>query len=48
MRSDYGSQYSSEYVKNHFKIKYIVSMGEIGNSLDNREFEYFFVCLKGE
>lgn len=23
-------------------------MGQIGNSLDNREVEYFFVCLKGE
>ncbi len=48
MHSDHGSQYSSEYVKNQSKIKYIVSMGKVGNSLDNREVEYFFGYLKGE
>ncbi len=48
VHSDHGSQYSSEYVKNQSKIKYIVSMSEVGNSLDNREVKYFFGCPKGE
>ncbi|CAM9145015.1 Integrase catalytic domain-containing protein [Mycoplasma marinum] len=48
MHSDHGSQYSSKFVKNSSKIKYSISMGRIGNSLGDREVEYFFGCLKGE
>ena len=48
LHSDHGFQYSSEYVKHKVTKKYITSMGRIGNSLDNRESEYFFSCLKGE
>ena len=47
--SDHGSQYSSEYVINIAKEhNLITSMGRVGNSLDNREAEYFFSCLKSE
>ncbi len=47
--SDHGAQYSSSEVQS--KLKHcggITSMGRVGNSLDNREAEYFFGCLKGE
>ncbi|ASI54028.1 IS3 family transposase [Metamycoplasma hyosynoviae] len=44
---DHGSQYSScEYVEFIQKNNGIISMSRIGNSLDNREIEYFFSILK--
>lgn len=47
--SDHGFQYSSSKVLNKLKeIGVKSSMSRIGNSLDNREIEYFFGCLKGE
>lgn len=49
LHSDHGSQYSSQLVKNRLlELNAISSMGRVGNSLDNREIEYFFGCLKGE
>ncbi|ATZ17139.1 transposase [Williamsoniiplasma luminosum] len=47
--SDHGFQYSSYKVLDRLKaINAKTSMGRVGNSLDNREAEYFFGCLKGE
>ncbi|PPE05799.1 IS3 family transposase [Williamsoniiplasma lucivorax] len=47
--SDHGFQYSSYKVLDKLKtINAKTSMGRVGNSLDNREVEYFFGCLKGE
>ncbi len=49
LHSDHGSQYSTFQVQNWLKnINSQTSMSRIGNSLDNREVEYFFGCLKGE
>ncbi|MDC8912075.1 IS3 family transposase, partial [Metamycoplasma hyosynoviae] len=49
IHSDHGSQYSScEYVEFIQKNNGIISMSRIGNSLDNREIEYFFSILKTE
>ena len=49
LHSDHGFQYSSYDVQKINKRKNIsISMSRIGNSLDNREVEYFFSCLKGE
>ncbi|WP_162148279.1 IS3 family transposase [Mycoplasmopsis gallinarum] len=47
--SDHGFQYSSKnYVETIQKNNGVVSMGRVGNSLDNREAEYFFSILKSE
>ncbi|WP_324672713.1 IS3 family transposase [Mycoplasma sp. 888] len=47
--SDHGFQYSSkDYLQTISKNNGIVSMGRVGNSLDNREAEYFFSILKSE
>lgn len=49
LHSDHGSQYSSNWVlKRLEELNAQTSMARIGNSLDNREIEYFFGCLKGE
>lgn len=49
IHSDHGSQYSSyEYIDFIQKNNGIISMSRIGNSLDNREIEYFFSILKTE
>lgn len=49
VHSDHGFQYSNSVMKEIARQKkYKISMGEVGNSLDNREAEYFFGCLKGE
>jgi putative transposase len=49
LHSDHGAQYSSKLVQNKLReLNSITSMGRVGNSLDNREIEYFFGCLKGE
>lgn len=49
IHTDHGATYSSieylEYIKQQGGI---VSMSRIGNSLDNREAEYFFSILKSE
>ena len=43
VHSDHGSQYSSsDYLTFMEQNNGIVSMSRIGNSLDNREIEYFF------
>ncbi|WP_233341716.1 IS3 family transposase [Mycoplasmopsis bovirhinis] len=47
LHSDHGSVYSSlEYTKKIESLKGKISMSRIGNSLDNREIEYFFSILK--
>lgn len=49
IHSDHGSQYSSsDYITFIKQRNGIVSMSRIGNSLDNREIEYFFSILKTE
>ncbi|WP_100679224.1 integrase core domain-containing protein [Mesoplasma tabanidae] len=49
MHFDHGFQYSSyEVTKKVKEMSSQISMSRIGNSLDNREAEYFFSCLKGE
>ncbi|AUF83427.1 hypothetical protein CXP39_01245 [Mesoplasma syrphidae] len=49
LHSDHGFQYSSYNVMEKVKnMNAKISMSRIGNSLDNREVEYFFGCLKGE
>ena len=49
LHSDHGSQYSTSEVQEYAtKMNAKISMSRIGNSLDNREVEYFFGCLKGE
>lgn len=49
IHSDHGSQYSAYSVIHKIKsLNAKTSMGRIGNSLDNREIEYFFGCLEGE
>ena len=49
IHSDHGSQYSSsDYITFIQQRNGIVSMSRIGNSLDNREIEYFFSILKTE
>nr|WP_307930017.1 IS3 family transposase [Mycoplasmopsis bovis] len=46
IHSDHGSQYSSkEYLQLIERLNGKVSMSRIGNSLDNREIEYFFQYL---
>ncbi|WP_084107695.1 IS3 family transposase [Mycoplasmopsis pullorum] len=47
--SDHGFQYSSKkYLESIQNNNGVVSMARIGNSLDNREVEYFFSILKSE
>ncbi|MEA4134667.1 IS3 family transposase [Mycoplasma sp. 2704] len=47
--SDHGFQYSSkDYLQTISKNNGVISMGRVGNSLDNREAEYFFSILKSE
>lgn len=49
VHSDHGNQYSSVEFKNLSQTKnFRISMSRIGNSLDNRESEYFFSNLKSE
>lgn len=49
IHSDHGIQYSSqEFVSFINSINGVISMSRIGNSLDNREIEYFFSILKTE
>ncbi|ATP59502.1 DDE-type integrase/transposase/recombinase [Mesomycoplasma dispar] len=49
LHSDHGYQYSSNLYKQMVKENNaIISMSRIGNSLDNREAEYFFSNLKSE
>ncbi|VEU75949.1 Integrase-recombinase protein [Mycoplasmopsis columboralis] len=49
IHSDHGFQYSSkEYQKIISENNGKISMGRIGNSLDNREAEYFFSVIKSE
>lgn len=49
IHSDHGTQYSAwETIELLKEQKAKRSMSRIGNSLDNREVEYFFGCLKGE
>lgn len=49
IHSDHGSVYSStEFQKLINKKNWIQSMGEVGNSLDNREIEHWFGILKTE
>lgn len=49
LHSDHGFQYSHNEILDLNNTKQIItSMSRIGNSLDNREAEYFFSCLKGE
>ena len=49
LHSDHGFQYSNNEILELNNTKQIItSMSRIGNSLDNREAEYFFGCLKGE
>lgn len=49
LHSDHGFQYSHhDAMVLASKNKYKISMARVGNSLDNREIEYFFSCLKSE
>ncbi|WP_027121163.1 integrase core domain-containing protein, partial [Mycoplasma leonicaptivi] len=49
VHSDHGYQYSSNrYIKLSKKNNFKISMGRVGNSLDNREAEYFFSNIKSE
>lgn len=49
VHSDHGNQYSSNEFVDLSKIKkFKISMSRVGNSLDNREIEYFFSNLKSE
>ena len=49
LHSDHGYQYSSHEYVDYVKEKNgKISMSRIGNSLDNREIEYFFSILKSE
>ena len=49
IHSDHGYQYSShDYLNFMKKHNGIISMSRVGNSLDNREIEYFFSILKTE
>ena len=49
IHSDHGKQYSSnEYVEMVEEKNWTISMSRVGNSLDNREMEYFYSFLKGE
>ena len=49
IHSDHGKQYSSnEYVEMVEEKNWTISMSRVGDSLDNREAEYFYSCLKGE
>lgn len=49
VHSDHGSQYSSHEFKELSKSKkFKISMSRVGNSLDNREAEYFFSNIKSE
>ena len=49
IHSDHGYQYSShDYLNFIKKHNGIISMSRVGNSLDNREIEYFFSILKTE
>ncbi|WP_436358472.1 IS3 family transposase [Mycoplasma sp. 480] len=49
MHTDHGSVYSSnKFVEIIEKNNGIISMSRVGNSLDNREIEYFFSNIKSE
>ena len=49
VHSDHGFQYSStDFVSLSIKKNFLISMSRIGNSLDNREVEYFFSNIKSE
>ncbi|WAM11055.1 hypothetical protein ONA00_00800 [Mycoplasmopsis cynos] len=49
LHSDHGSAYSSiDYINKIKSLNGKISMSRIGNSLDNREIEYFFSILKSE
>lgn len=49
VHSDHGFQYSHKWMIDLAHEKnYSISMGRIGNSLDNREVEYFFSNIKSE
>lgn len=49
VHSDHGSQYSSyDFIELSKKLGFEISMSRIGNSLDNREAEYFFSNIKAE
>ncbi|SYV97003.1 Integrase-recombinase protein, partial [Mycoplasmopsis edwardii] len=49
MHSDRGSAYSSiDYIDKIKSLNGKISMSRIGNSLDNREIEYFFRYLKAK
>ncbi|WP_373440191.1 IS3 family transposase [Metamycoplasma equirhinis] len=49
LHSDHGYQYSSSEYTNFIKMNNgKISMSRVGNSLDNREAEYFFSILKSE
>ncbi|WP_170177219.1 DDE-type integrase/transposase/recombinase, partial [[Mycoplasma] falconis] len=49
IHSDHGFQYSSkDYVDIIKQNNGLISMSRIGNSLDNREIEYFFSIIKTE
>ena len=49
VHSDHGSQYSSYEFKELSKSKKLkISMSRVGNSLDNKEAEYFFSNIKSE
>lgn len=49
VHSDHGNQYSSnDFRELAEKLNFQISMSRIGNSLDNRESEYFFSNIKSE
>ncbi|WP_435128664.1 IS3 family transposase [Mycoplasma sp. 6243] len=49
IHSDHGYQYTSKYYIDMIERKNgKVSFSRVGNSLDNREIEYWFSCLKSE
>ncbi len=49
VHSDHGHQYASDLMKSlALKKNYKISMSRVGNSLDNREVEYFFSNIKSE
>lgn len=49
LHSDHGTQYSSyDYIQLSKKMGFSISMSRVGNSLDNREAEYFFSNIKSE
>nr|WP_241003398.1 IS3 family transposase [Mycoplasma sp. Mirounga ES2805-ORL] len=49
IHSDHGFQYTNqEYIDRITKFGGVVSMSRVGNSLDNREIEYWFGVIKTE